>query len=63
LYFVDQGSFAQRITAPPHGGAVRVGETRHVLHVAENPIHGSNGLNDRLRTFFKDNPTWTWHGS
>ena len=31
LYFVDQGSFAQRNTAPSHDGAVFVCETLHDL--------------------------------
>jgi site-specific DNA recombinase len=47
---VDQGSFAQRNTAPEISGAVLAGETHAHLN--------KRCFLDKVRTFFKDNPTW-----
>ena len=47
---VDQGSFAQSNIAPSHDGAMFAGETHHFTIERK--------LLDKLRTFFKDNPSW-----
>jgi hypothetical protein len=47
---VDQGLFAQRNTAPSHDGAVFVGETDQISS-QRSPLV-------KVRTFFKDKPTW-----
>jgi hypothetical protein len=48
---VDSGSFAQHNTAPGNPGAVWAGETHQ--------ISWEWSLLEQIRTFFKDNPSWT----
>jgi hypothetical protein len=57
---VVHGRLARHTKTAPDAGAVLVGETAQVSHLAETVITRSNvsALLDDLQLFFRVNPTW-----